>query len=193
MQIGKPPPHKCTLVLSVSLHSCVYSMCTNSVGSIPRYVFSKPLRAGCSILIRTVRCSADLYWAFVCSVLCSYRFGIGVFPCFTCHSVIWGDPGSSLGVGLSNDRQLLITDQQLDRNPSVSNAVIEMVVLLNPQKSDFLFLKLYGVNACLDPPAFLTTNIIQRIECDRLKFAHSSKVNLPKGFALINKQICAAD
>lgn len=68
-------------------HVCT-PMCTNSVGSIRRYVFSKPLRAGWSILIRTVGCSADVRWAAVCRVLCSYWFGIGVLPCFTCHSVI---------------------------------------------------------------------------------------------------------
>lgn len=76
---------------------------------------------GWSILIRAVSCSADVYWAAVCIVLCRYWFGNGVLCCSTCHHLIWRDPGISLGVGPSNDRQLLITDQQWDTNSSVSD------------------------------------------------------------------------
>ncbi len=126
------PPHKCISVM-LGVHACKLTMCTNSVGSIQGYVLSKPLRAGWSILIRIVSCSADVYWAAVCSYRCT-----GVLPCFTCPSVIWRDAGSSLGVCLSNDRQLLITDQQWGRNPSVLKAVViemvewKLVALLQP-------------------------------------------------------------
>lgn len=82
-----------------------------------------------------------MYWAPACSLLCSYWFSIGVFPCSTCHSVIWGKPGSSLGVGLSNDKQLLITNQQWDKTPPPFQRLFhrdgwlqKWVVLIEPQE-----------------------------------------------------------
>lgn len=86
-----------------------------------------------------VQCRCVVYWAAGCSVLCSYWFGIGVLPCSTCQCVIWGDPESSLGVGLSNDRQLLIADEQLGRNSSVSKVVLQRQLTTTTTTEHFCF------------------------------------------------------